>query len=357
MDGGKPYKTRRRVAGAGHTALVLAFLTLSVLAQGKPASASADTRSCVQEGLRGSGVTDKCWAMIWSELIRAAQMVGDEWKVQRDLSGPRIGKQCADADSTATCLAKLDAIAGWTADEARRAAEENAPRARQCFLYRTEALRQARAANDYERVGLLERDEPCCEEMERSYQRMYQEYGRRVDVFPEPGINHSWAKGCPEPPPTPRTFTKGTGWTNRWRNWTGYAIGRGGTAVDLFFDLLIFGLLAWVIVSPLIFLYWHLAPRRRDRFKSQHGNVVAVIQVGTFLSCVLVLSLGIRSLLIFLPAWWGWYEEGEFVQARQWIAFVLGTLATFFLTHIYAKAEKVWEENEKQRRDADQAPK
>jgi hypothetical protein len=89
------------------------------------------------------------------------------------------------------------------------------------------------------------------------------------------------------------------------------------TPVDLFFDLLLFVLFAWVIVSPLIFIYWHFAPGKRGRLQSRHGNIPAVINIGTFLSRVFVLSIGIRSLLSFLPASWGWYEEGEFVQARK----------------------------------------
>jgi len=184
MGGGKGDMARPRIMGGGNTALVLAFLPLSIFPLDRPALAASDFTSCRAEATRNAEMLPKCDAMHFSAWIRASLMVGDEGTAKIAVESLRLTNRCADADDVATCLSRQDAVAGWTADEARRAADKEVPSATQCFLYQTEALREARAANDYQRIQLLERDRPCSEEVERSYQRMYQKYGRRVGLFP-----------------------------------------------------------------------------------------------------------------------------------------------------------------------------
>ncbi len=176
--------TPRPTLGVWITALALAFLVLPICALERPALAASDFTSCRAEAARNAEMLPKCDAMHFSAWIRASLMVGDEGTATIAVEVLRLTNRCADADDVATCLSRQDAVAGWTADEARRAADKEVPSARQCFLYRTEALREARAANDYQRIQFLERDRPCSEEEERSYQRMYQKYGRRVGLFP-----------------------------------------------------------------------------------------------------------------------------------------------------------------------------
>lgn len=208
--------------------LGLALLTLLILALEQPLLAGMRLRSC-DEMLRapvGSAqqreLISKCTAMMSSSGIRAGQMVGDEWRVQRELFAPRFNRRCADADDAATCLAKLDAIAGWTASEARREAEWLVPHFRQCFIYRTEALREARGANDYERIGLFESKGHlmCCEEQERAYR----------DGLPLPK--------CPEPAPTPPSASKTIGWDAEWGKEVKY-----GVALLLTLGWVVFGII------------------------------------------------------------------------------------------------------------------
>ncbi len=221
MDGRNPDKTRRRIMDRGNTALALALLALSIIALDEPVLAASDIRSCY-EAFKGTlEMTRQCNAMIYSSWLRSALIVADEKATQTHLSVARVNRLCPDSDDAATCLARLDAIAGWTVDEAKRAAEEQVPGARQCFRYRTEALREARAANDYQRTEFLERHSPCCAEQEREMLRMEREYGR----YALPGIDAPAGEAtCPNPAPTPSTLARATAWTAQWRDWADYAI-------------------------------------------------------------------------------------------------------------------------------------
>lgn len=213
MDGGNADMARGPAPGDRNAALALAlaFLVFSIFALERPVLAGSDVRSCVEKFKRTrERMTPQCEAMDSSSWIRAALIVGDEEEAEIGLILTKgLGGACTDADDDVTCLARLDAIAGWTLEDAWRAAEEQVPYVRQCFRYRTEALREARAAKDYQRIELFQAHRPCCAERERGLRE------NPTDIFAVPF--------CPSPAPTASSQTKATAMPTQWRDWAGLA--------------------------------------------------------------------------------------------------------------------------------------
>jgi hypothetical protein len=216
-----PRYARGFIRGA-YTVLALTALLFSVLALQTSVSAGFDLLACFDEA---KGDNSRCWAGPYTGSIRAAQLVGDEEAVQLGVDIARSAKLCADGDSTAACLAKLDAISGWPFEEAKREAEKRVPGARQCFLYRTEALRQARAANDSARMRLIGVYRPCCAEQER-WDR--DPTGDTLSKFMD-------RPDCPERLPTPRMDAKVIASTTQSVDWAGLAAWIPFTVAKLLF--------------------------------------------------------------------------------------------------------------------------
>ena len=337
--------------------IVVCLLGLAVIPGGTgEAARDPFSPACLEHGGgKSPSVTRTAWrsyqecARFLAGAIKKGVAANDRWDVQALLEWARALQVCSKTDDPLLCAAKLDRVAALTPLEAARPApapQVPRPQSGSGGLFQRPGpdLSTIREGSE---PGLKESDDEkvrgLTEALRRGQREIEDRESRRKREELERGFRESQDR------------ESGPSWLDR-------ATRRLGITGDFFFDLLIFGGLAWVIVSPLIFIYWHMAPRKRDGFQSRHGNIVAAANIGTFVSSVFVLSIGIRSLLIFLPASWGWYDEGEFVQAREWVSALLGTLATFFLTHIYEKAEKLrkvenlHKEYEKQGTDADQTP-
>jgi len=103
---------------------------------------------------------------------------------------------------------------------------------------------------------------------------------------------------------------------------------------------------AWLLVLPIIFIWWFLDTYTRDEFTQRHEKIAATVVIGTFFSLVLVLGQGIEALLVFIPADWGGHgEDGEFVSARDSWAVPLAILVSFFFVHAFSKFDTMRNEN------------
>ncbi|MBW2740859.1 MAG: hypothetical protein JRE64_18890 [Deltaproteobacteria bacterium] len=132
---------------------------------------------------------------------------------------------------------------------------------------------------------------------------------------------------------------------------------------DILLNILPFGLaiplFGWLIVSPIVFIWWFLDTDNRDLFTERHKRIATVVFFGAFFSFFFVLGQGIEEFLVFISNDWGGYDEdGKFVSTRSSIAHTLALLLTFFFIYVFDKFEKMRTESRRleiyKRKDADQ---
>jgi hypothetical protein len=112
--------------------------------------------------------------------------------------------------------------------------------------------------------------------------------------------------------------------------------------VEVWLLLIVVLLFLWLIVSSIVFIYWWVNPRSRDKFMSSHEKIGVSFYIGAFLSCAFVVSGSLRALLVFIPDSWGGYgEDGEFIRTRDSIAYSVGTVITVGLACIYRDMPKI----------------
>jgi len=112
--------------------------------------------------------------------------------------------------------------------------------------------------------------------------------------------------------------------------------------------VIVIPLFGWLLISPLVFIWWFLNTETRDRFTEQHEKIAMAVYIGSFFSLIFVLGHGIEQLLVFIPADWGRYdEEGEFLTTKRSIANVLAFLLSVFFVHVFDKFGKLLTENER----------
>lgn len=107
-------------------------------------------------------------------------------------------------------------------------------------------------------------------------------------------------------------------------------------------------LLGWLLISPLVFIWWFLDTETRDRITQEHGTIANAVYIGSFFSLLIVLGQGFEQLLVFIPPDWGGYDEdGEFITTRSQIAYTLAFSISFFFIHVFEKFGKLHTENER----------
>lgn len=108
--------------------------------------------------------------------------------------------------------------------------------------------------------------------------------------------------------------------------------------------MIVFLLSTWLVVSLFICGYWFFEPA--DLFWDKHKYISAVIIIGAFLGCIVVIGLGVRPLLLFIPKNWTYEtEEGEILVVSSIIAVCISLVATGFFVALFEKIGKIRREN------------
>lgn len=96
-------------------------------------------------------------------------------------------------------------------------------------------------------------------------------------------------------------------------------------------------IIAWLVLSPLVWGYWYTKDVETQRSRGW-GYLVGL---GAFISCVYVLTEGIHAGLSFMPDSWGGYDEdGEYVTMRRSISFTGGLLGSLALMDLMGRAKR-----------------
>ena len=102
----------------------------------------------------------------------------------------------------------------------------------------------------------------------------------------------------------------------------------------------------WLVLSPIICMWWLLNPGSGTDFGETHEGIATVIYVGGIISFFSVLTAGLDRCLFFIPDNWGQYIGGaNFIRASLAFAFPLGFVSTCCFGYIFSKYEQVYEEN------------
>lgn len=105
-----------------------------------------------------------------------------------------------------------------------------------------------------------------------------------------------------------------------------------------------FLLSVWLLVSLFISAYWFFDPA--EWFWAKHKYISAGIGIGAFFCCAIVIGLGVRYLLWFIPKDWTYEtEEGEIRLVVSSIASLIGLCAAIFLGFLFDKVQKIRREN------------
>ncbi len=107
-------------------------------------------------------------------------------------------------------------------------------------------------------------------------------------------------------------------------------------------------LFGWLILSPIVFIWWFFDPDARDRFKERHPRVEFAVFIGAFLCICGIFFLGIERVLVFIPGHWGRYDvDGGFIATRLSIASILSLFLGFFFIVVFERFEKIRCENQR----------
>ena len=80
-------------------------------------------------------------------------------------------------------------------------------------------------------------------------------------------------------------------------------------------------LAAWLIISPLVYIYWHF---NRDA-RQQYEEHVHAVFLGTLITLTVMIGAGLTQLLTFLPeSWSNQIQGGDLVGMRGSIGFTIG---------------------------------
>jgi hypothetical protein len=110
------------------------------------------------------------------------------------------------------------------------------------------------------------------------------------------------------------------------------------TILELILLILNMALGAWLLISPLVYIYWHF---NRDA-RHQHEEHVHAVLLGTLITLTLMIGAVLTQLLVYIPESWGWLNhDAVFVRMRGYMAFTLGLLAAIHLMQSMSKKEAV----------------
>lgn len=105
------------------------------------------------------------------------------------------------------------------------------------------------------------------------------------------------------------------------------------TAGTIFVVLIV----AWLVVSPVMWIYWHVK-RGNDHESSPY---VLPVVIGTFLAFMAVISEGMNAVLVFIPDSWGSKDEaGEFVTTRRSIGMIVGFIGSIAVMQMMEKTKE-----------------
>lgn len=102
----------------------------------------------------------------------------------------------------------------------------------------------------------------------------------------------------------------------------------------------------WLLVSPVIVIFWFFHTDMRDQFMGRHKKIAMAFFIGSFICIAGVLGQGFEEIFSFLPDSWGGYDEdGDFVTLRSSIAYTLSFFLTVFIAYVFDNLESLREEN------------
>jgi hypothetical protein len=95
---------------------------------------------------------------------------------------------------------------------------------------------------------------------------------------------------------------------------------------------------AWLIISPLVYIYWHF---NRDA-RHQYEEHVHAVFLGTLITLTVMIGAVLALFLVHIPESWGWLNhDAVFVRMRGYMAFTLGLLAAIHVMQSMSKKEAV----------------
>ena len=105
----------------------------------------------------------------------------------------------------------------------------------------------------------------------------------------------------------------------------------------------------YAIISMIAFILLHYDLDWLEIFEFKHREIYPLVQMGTFIYGVFVLSKGIEWTLFFIPDSWVTFDRETLkpTTIKSSISFFLGCLATVYLACIFNKLEKLYSENRK----------
>jgi hypothetical protein len=108
--------------------------------------------------------------------------------------------------------------------------------------------------------------------------------------------------------------------------------------LELILPILYLALGAWLLISPLIYIYWHF---NRD-VRRQYEEHVHAVFLGTLITLTVMIGTVLTQLLVQIPESWGSLnQDGVFVRMQGYIGFTLGLLAALHLMQSMRKHEAV----------------
>ncbi len=108
--------------------------------------------------------------------------------------------------------------------------------------------------------------------------------------------------------------------------------------MELILPILYVVLGAWLLISPLVYIYWHF---NRD-VRRQYEEHVHAVFLGTLITLTIMIGTVLTQLLVQIPESWGSLnQDGVFVRIQGYIGFTLGLLAAIHLMQSMSRHEAV----------------
>ena len=106
--------------------------------------------------------------------------------------------------------------------------------------------------------------------------------------------------------------------------------------MELILPILYVALGAWLVISPLIYIYWHF---NRD-VRRQYEEHVRAVFLGTLITLTVVIGAGLTQLFTLLPESWGSLsQDSGFVRMRGSMGFIVGLLFAIHFMQSMSKRE------------------
>jgi len=108
--------------------------------------------------------------------------------------------------------------------------------------------------------------------------------------------------------------------------------------LELILPILYIALGAWLIVSPVVYIYWHF---NRD-VRRQYEEHTHAVFLGTLIAITVIIGALMTQLLLHIPESWATFNQDDaFVRMRGYLGFTLGLLAAIHFMQWMSKKEGV----------------